>query len=599
MGSSPGSRRIRGATSSKRSVAVVGAGPAGLVTVKELLQEGHEVICFERSSGLGGVFNFRPDPNAVGVWETCRLTSSVLVTSFSDYFPDADSPEPFSHRQLRHNEYLDYLTRYAENFDVLPRIRFGCEVIDVSPEDDIDAAGWRVTVQDQAEGATQVHHVDAVAVCSGLHRVAHVPQLPGLERFEGQVLHSANYKSPASLRGRSAVFIGAGESGGDIVAEASRSLDRCYLSLRRGVFVIPRLLNGLPNDYTGTRLLYSLPDFASRRTDPQARRLKRRLTLALVPLAGARLAFDWGARYVASLLGPKPSLVDAHRREVESLITRLRRESGGNQFETFATKTDAFLEAVVDGRCELRGAVGAVTARGVVFADGTAVDVDAIVLCTGFERASAPFISVSLDLERLYKNCFNPDRRERLAFIGFVRPPIGAIPPLAEMQARWFAQLCSGNVCLPPAAQMREWIERERADREQYYRLVFSRLPQLVDFSTYLDDVAEVIGCKPRLIDLLGRPKLLYKLYTSAFSGVQYRLRGPHAEPALAARILLHAHSHVRAVRFLDVAAAEFARLVGASRFQPHLTLLGDLRRTGRERVTQSDILLACQLDGA
>lgn len=583
---SPGSRQFGRATLPKRSVAVVGAGCAGLVTVKELLQEGHEVICFERSGGLGGVFNFRPDPDAVCVWGTCRLTSSVLVTSFSDYFPDADSPEPFPHRQLRHNEYLDYLTRYAEHFGVLPWIRFGCEVIDVSPDGDGDAVGWRVTVRDQTESGAQEHHVDAVAVCSGLHRVPHVPKLPGLERFEGQVLHSAYYKSPASLRGRSAVFIGAGESGGDIVAEASQSLDRCYLSLRRSVFVIPRLLNGLPNDYTGTRLLYSLPDFASRRTDPQAKWLRRRLTLALLPLAGARFAFDRSAKYIASRLGSEPAPVDTHRGEVESLIMRLRRESGGNQFETFATKTEAFLEAVVDGRCELRGAVRAVTARGVVFADGTAVDVDSIVLCTGFERASAPFVSVPLNLERLYKNCFDPNWRERLAFIGFVRPPIGAIPPMTEMQARWFAQLCSGNVRLPPTAQMRERIEHERAAREQYHRLVFPRLPQLVDFSTYLDDVAEMIGCKPRMINLLGRPKLLYKLYTSAFSGVQYRLHGPHSEPKLAARILLHAPSHVRAVRFLDMAAAEFARLVGAYRFQPHLTLLGSLRRTGRERVT-------------
>jgi dimethylaniline monooxygenase (N-oxide forming) len=406
-----------------------------------------------------------------------------------------------------------------------------------------------------------------------------------LERFEGQILHSAHYRDTTSLRGRSAVFVGAGESGGDIIAEASRALDRCYVSLRRGVFVIPRLLNGLPNDYTGTRLLYSLPDFASRRSDPQAQRLKRRLTMALLPLAGARLAFDRCAKYITSRTRPDPPSEDVRCREVESLIMQLRRESGGNQFETFATKTAAFVEAVVDGHCELRGAISAVTQRGVVFVDGSTADVDVIVLCTGFERASAPFISVRIDLEKLYKNCFDPNWRERLAFIGFVRPSIGAIPPLAEMQARWFAQLCSGNVHLPPVAQMQDHIEGEVAARKRYHRLVFHRLPHLVDFSTYLDDVAEMIGCKPRLIDLLRRPKLLYKLYTTAFSGVQYRLRGPHAEPELAARILLHAHSHVRAVRFLDVAAAELARLVGVSRFQPQLTLVGKLRKIGSERI--------------
>jgi cation diffusion facilitator CzcD-associated flavoprotein CzcO len=39
-----------------KRVAIVGAGPSGLVTAKELLQEGHAVTCFERTDSLGGVF---------------------------------------------------------------------------------------------------------------------------------------------------------------------------------------------------------------------------------------------------------------------------------------------------------------------------------------------------------------------------------------------------------------------------------------------------------------------------------------------------------------------------------------------------------------
>ena len=70
----------------KKHVAVVGAGPSGLVAAKELLQEGHEVTCFERDAGLGGVFRYREGPEQPGVWRTCRLTSSMLVTYFSDYF---------------------------------------------------------------------------------------------------------------------------------------------------------------------------------------------------------------------------------------------------------------------------------------------------------------------------------------------------------------------------------------------------------------------------------------------------------------------------------------------------------------------------------
>jgi len=101
-----------------------------------------------------------------------------------------------------------------------------------------------------------------------------------------------------------------------------------------------------------------------------------------------------------------------------------------------------------------------------------------------------------------------------------------------------------------------------------------------------LDGLAEIIDCKPRARDLLLRPRLLYKLYTSPFAGVQYRLRGPHAQTEMATRLLLHAHSHARVVRFLDVAFAEIARLLGFTRFQPHLSLIGKIGHRKSSRVT-------------
>jgi dimethylaniline monooxygenase (N-oxide forming) len=55
-------------------VAVIGAGPSGLVAIKELLEEGHEPTCFEKADGLGGVSRFGENDGVV--WESCRLTSS-------------------------------------------------------------------------------------------------------------------------------------------------------------------------------------------------------------------------------------------------------------------------------------------------------------------------------------------------------------------------------------------------------------------------------------------------------------------------------------------------------------------------------------------
>lgn len=72
-------------------MAVIGAGPAGLATAKELLEEGHEVVCFERGEQVGGVFGYREEGGVV--WESCRLTSSRALTAFSDYpIPEGMGP---------------------------------------------------------------------------------------------------------------------------------------------------------------------------------------------------------------------------------------------------------------------------------------------------------------------------------------------------------------------------------------------------------------------------------------------------------------------------------------------------------------------------
>src|SRR5262249_3819531 len=79
---------VTGRAGTARRIAVIGAGPSGLATIKELLDEGHDPVCFERAAGIGGVFRFGEADGRV--WESCRLTSSPLLTSFSDFPAAAD-----------------------------------------------------------------------------------------------------------------------------------------------------------------------------------------------------------------------------------------------------------------------------------------------------------------------------------------------------------------------------------------------------------------------------------------------------------------------------------------------------------------------------
>ena len=71
------------------NVCVIGAGPSGLTTVKQLLDEGHTVQCYERSSDVGGIWNRAAAPEADAAdmkgFDNLILTISIRLMSYSDF----------------------------------------------------------------------------------------------------------------------------------------------------------------------------------------------------------------------------------------------------------------------------------------------------------------------------------------------------------------------------------------------------------------------------------------------------------------------------------------------------------------------------------
>src|SRR5262249_11406089 len=132
-------------------VAVIGAGPAGPAALKELPAAGMEAVGVEGRGGIGGLFAFG---ESEGVrWGAVRLTSSTLVTQFSDFPAPEGSP-----LHLRHDQYVAYLSAYATRFELWPHLRFRARVEDVRREGD----RWSVAIH-----ARPREEFDALVVCSG------------------------------------------------------------------------------------------------------------------------------------------------------------------------------------------------------------------------------------------------------------------------------------------------------------------------------------------------------------------------------------------------------------------------------------------------
>lgn len=515
--------------STKKVIVVIGAGPSGLVTIKALLEEGHRVICFEKAPDLGGLFRF--DRNGTGVWESCVLTSSSAVTGFSD-FP-IPSGKPF---HLPHDEYLAYLKQYADKFDLLGHIQFGCSAERVHQ---LGPGQWQVQVKDQ-KGQRSETQCDGVAVCSGVHQVPYFPKYEGQELFKGEIFHSSTYKNALPFTGKKVLIIGAGESGADLISEVADVAQTCGLSLRRGVLVMPRLIRGYPNDYYTTRLAYAMPNWFQRQSNPahQVKRFRRNLVLWTLPLQPLIFICQVLLLLLSGIKGVFKRDPPGLPRKVKKIMDELYNTSGGDLTAQFSTKSERFVYALANGSCVQHGKLKRLVPGGAVFEDGHELECDTLLYCTGFTPA-ASFLDVDIaDGAKLYKNVFHTELEPSLAFIGFVRPGLGSLPPISEMQARWYAQVISGAVDLPTPAEMRERALAEDMSHRDHYSKISKRLPYLVDYTSYMDEIAGFVGCRPHFKELVLHPSTMFRLYCGPFITAQYRISGPHANKDLAFKVI-------------------------------------------------------------
>src|SRR5690606_25838331 len=76
-----------------------------------------------------------------------------------------------------------------------------------------------------------------------------IPGLPG--QFSGELMHSADYRSPEVFKGKRVLLVGCGNSGADIAVDAVHHAASVDISLRRGDYVLPKFVRGRPIDTLG------------------------------------------------------------------------------------------------------------------------------------------------------------------------------------------------------------------------------------------------------------------------------------------------------------------------------------------------------------
>ncbi|MBD2505349.1 flavin-containing monooxygenase [Anabaena azotica] len=203
---------------------IIGAGFVGLGMAQALKAANMSYDQIDASDDIGGNWYH-------GVYETAHIISSRKITQFT-HFPMPESYPDFpSAKNMR-----DYLNSFADHFDLRPHIELNKTVSYVRP---IENNLWEVTF---SNGEQRIYK--GVLVCNGHHWSKRFPKFEG--QFNGEIIHTKDYKHPDQLRGKRVLVIGAGNSACDVAAEAARVAAKSVLSMRESVWFIPKTFGGVP-----------------------------------------------------------------------------------------------------------------------------------------------------------------------------------------------------------------------------------------------------------------------------------------------------------------------------------------------------------------
>lgn len=514
----------------------MGAGASGLVALKELLAEGHEAEAFEATKFVGGAFSVGgAESSANRSYESLYLTISNYYMAFSD-FPPKDE-----WRFWKGIDYAHYLLDYAKHFGLLPHITFEARVTWVERNADQQ---WSVTIQ-HANGKKETRLFDAVAVSIGSHQNPNIPKIEGIESFKGSVDHSWNfYNDISKFRDRKMVVVGIGETASDLVREVSNVSKSCDLVVRKYPFCIPRLLaDGHPNDVFTGRLFYPNLD------DNIFVWLWAALIFVFVwfPLSWTRWAYPYQQWRGADPSDPSTTnCMGANRletqwmdentvrtKELVHLMAKWHGHENSSWINKSVTKNITFMTNVLNGKIEVhRGCIARATSHSVILDDGSEIECDGILFCTGY-RDDFSFLAPNLrppnnDVRSLFYHAFHPTVGSDLVFIGMARPTSGAIPGCSELVARYFALLQSGRRRLPTDIEQQAVKDREREER------IFTNSPNLralVNPFDYFDGLAKLIGCYQSPWAYWNRPLDFWRYMVGLNGLARYRIVGPHACP--------------------------------------------------------------------
>jgi cation diffusion facilitator CzcD-associated flavoprotein CzcO len=342
-------------------VVVIGAGVSGIGAAARLIQQGvRDFVVLEKGDALGGTWRDNTYPGC-----GCDVPSRLYSYTFA---PNPEWTRVFA----KQAEILDYLRDTATRHGVTEHVRFGVEVL--RAQWDPATARWQMSTSDGDITAR------AVIAAAGPWHTPNLPDIPGLDGFDGPVFHSSRWEHDVGLTGKRVAVVGSGASAVQFVPAIAPTVQRLHLFQRTPQWVLPK------------------PDHHI----PQVERRLLRWPRALTSLRGLEYRSLEALGYAFRHPRTQPLLRTIATMNIRRAIRdpQLRRKVTPD-YPVGCTRplvSNDYYPALTRPNVEVH-ATGVAEVRGntVIADDGTAAEVDAIILGTGFRILDLPVAGRVLD----------------------------------------------------------------------------------------------------------------------------------------------------------------------------------------------------------
>jgi len=350
-------------------VAIIGAGLAGVGMAVQLERLGIPYVVYERRDTIGGTWSINQYPDI-------RVDTLSLTYEYT-----FDEPHRWSEYFARGAEVRGYIESVARAQGVYDRIRFGHDLEE--SRFDEERRVWQLTLRGPGGEAIE-REANAIVSAAGLFSTPKLPEVPGLEDFEGTVIHPTEWPEDLDLAGKRVAVVGNGSTGVQLLAPVAREAAHVSVFQRTPQWISPRENYGRVVEPEVQWLYDKVPGYRNWARYTSIIGLMTWHEDFLVPDAewerqGGHItqkseelgSFLTG--YIREQVGDRPELIE---KLLPNYAPMVRRPVVDNGWYRALTRDN--VELVTDGIARL-------TPGGIETVDGTQRDLDVIVFATGYD----------------------------------------------------------------------------------------------------------------------------------------------------------------------------------------------------------------------